>query len=336
MLILGDFRHPYRLNKGAKCGLSALIILIMTALRFDVGFDYFNYYDIIWSEGGDSYYDEPLSAIIMNLGHDTRYPPISFAVFSILTYGIIIYVFYKYTDNFSLSLLIYLFLFFLESMGVIRQSLAEALMLLAYPFLIKRKIWKFLAVCVVASLAHRSALICIIFYPLYNWINLKSAFIIVCCLFGGIQLVIQLFVGAGVFGSAIGHIAMGDEYSGGGLLMYINPIMSITTYIICRLKHLKVDYNIFSILLIGAALPLLIGPHYGMRVARYFNIYLCFLIPQMLSYFSAKLRMAVCSVGVCYFMIYISVGWNKSRPTIAPYQTIFEIENVAHPKFRLP
>jgi len=334
LLILGDFSFPQKLTNKTRYILACILVISISIFRFDVGFDYASYYNIIISNGGEDYAKEPISKILMDIGHSFGYPPITFALYSVLTYSVIAYILFKTTKQFKIALFIYVCFFFLESLGTIRQGLSEAVSMLSYPFLLKRKFIKFSLICVLCSLIHVSGIITIVIYPLYHFFNIKKTVILIAILSIGVQGLMELFTSLQYFGSAANHIATGDEFLGGGVLMYFMPFFFVMLFLICKIKKLKIDYRIFSILILGASIPFMIGPHYGMRISKYFNIYICFLLPQILDYLNKKIRSLFLSMCALYFILFIHVGWNKKRPTIAPYQTIFQIENIKHPYFR--
>lgn len=87
---------------------------------------------------------------------------------SILIY-LPVYLFIKrYSTNYYLSLVIYYCLFFFGSMSLLRQSIAMSIIILGTKFIVNRNPIKYLAIVLLASSFHISALIVIILYPVYN------------------------------------------------------------------------------------------------------------------------------------------------------------------------
>ena len=112
LILLGDIKLPVKYSRLSKYVIAAIIIILLTSVRFDVGFDYSNYYSMIESRGGDDYRNEPISALLMDFGHYTGFPPFSFLSFAIITYSLIIYTFCKNSEHYNLALFCYLCFFF--------------------------------------------------------------------------------------------------------------------------------------------------------------------------------------------------------------------------------
>lgn len=335
LILLGDINFPIRYSRLSKYAIAAFIIILLFSVRFDVGFDYSNYYQMIDSIGGNDYRSEPISAILMDLGHYTGFPPFSFFLFSVFSYSIIIYTFYKNSEYYNYAFFCYLCFFFLDTLGGVRQALGEAFVFFGFSAVKEKKLFKYIIICFIASLAHKSAILALPIYFLYNINSIKKAIILIAI--AGIMLqTISVFIAElGFFGAAANRISAGENsHPGGSMLQFFSPMLFLFILVFSRIKNLRINWHIGMIILFGLILPFIIGPHYGMRIARYYNIYMCFLLANLLAKLSPKIRILSMSVFGLYFMLFISVGWNKKRPTIAPYQTIFQIEDIENPKFR--
>lgn len=335
LILLGDIKLPARYSRLSKFAIAALIIIILTSVRFDVGFDYFNYYLMIGNNGGDGYRNEPISAMLMDFGHYTGFPPFSFFLFAIISYSFIIYTFYKNSEHYNLAFFCYLCFFFLETLGPVRQTLGESIVFLGVSAIKERKLFKYIVICFIASLAHKSALLALPIYFLYNIKSIKVSVAIIIIVGIMMSVISQYISELGIFGPAANRIVEGENsHPGGSLLQFFSPLLFLFILIFSRIKNVSINWHIGVIILFGIILPFIIGSHYGMRIARYYNIYMCFLLANLLAKFSTKTRTILMSLFALYFMLFISVGWNKKRPTIAPYQTIFQIENIKKPQFR--
>lgn len=106
-----------------------------------------------------------LNKIIFLLGCSER-------EFLIIITGIIqipiFYTFYKYSENYLISVLWYFSFgnFFMTFSGL-RQSIAMALGFFAYYFIKNNEKYKFIFFIIFASFFHKSAIFCLILYPLY-------------------------------------------------------------------------------------------------------------------------------------------------------------------------
>lgn len=334
-VLLGGNRLPIRYSKLSKYFIACALILILTSIRFDVGFDYANYYRIILDEGGESYANEPLSALLMNIGNYLKFPPITFFLYSVLTYSIAFYAIYKNSEEYNYVLFCYICFFFLDTLGCVRQALGEAIVLYGFSAIKEKNLLKYAIICCIGALAHKSALIAFPVYFLYNIKSTQLAIVLIASIGALMSVVSQYVAESGLFGAAANRISEGtDSPVGGGLIQYVFPLIFIFTIWLYHVKKVKIDLRLVVIVLLGLILPFVIGAHYGMRVSHYYNVYLCFLIGHVMGICSKQLRTFIMGIFGLYFVIFIAVGWNKKRPTIAPYQTIFQIENIDKPKFR--
>ena len=174
--------YPYYCKK-RKLGKSASIIgiifiIFISAVRFDVGFDYQTYYQNIFpslSPEIDNY--EPISKLIIKSSFLLGSPQFQFIVFSILTYGIAYFAFYKYSKNLWISIILYMSLFYLGTLSTIRQGLAMSFIIYGIPYMLRKEWLKYIIVCIIASLTHSSALIALAF-PLIFSIKHTSLFFV--------------------------------------------------------------------------------------------------------------------------------------------------------------
>lgn len=335
LILLGDMKLPVRYSRLSKYVIAAFIIVLLFSVRFDVGFDYSNYYSMIGSIGGDDYRSEPISAILMDLGHYSDFPPFSFFLFSVISYSLIIYTFYRNSEHYNYAFFCYMCFFFLDTLGGVRQALGEAIVFWGFSAIKEKKLFKYIIICFIASLAHKSALLALPIYFLYNIKSIKVSILLIATVGIMMSAISQYISELGFFGAAANRIAEGENsHPGGSLLQFFSPLLFLFILVFSKIKNIRINWHIGVIILFGLILPFMIGAHYGMRVARYYNIYMCFLLANLLAKLSPKIRILSMSVFGLYFMLYISVGWNKKRPTIAPYQTIFQIEDIENPKFR--
>lgn len=124
-----------------------------------------------------------------------------YAVF--LTSGILIFALlyliicqYKYTVNTTILIYVFFMAYFGTSCNIVRQTIAMMIVVVGYKYVLEKKYFKYLFVCFVAFLFHKSALICvfiIIFDKFYDYIRIKiKGFIIflsILIVFGGQYLI---------------------------------------------------------------------------------------------------------------------------------------------------
>ena len=185
-------------KKNLIYGILAFLLLGgLSAVRYDVGFDYANIYvplyfqlfrgDVsVWNsvhEPGFVLLEKALQLISSNY-------QILFVVTSALICGLLFFFYWKNTYDLSLAIILFVLLGqYYSSMNFIRQTLAAVIALFAIPFLCRRKVWRYLLLILLASTFHASALILIPFY----WINRIPVNKYSLPIYGGIGIVLFLF-----------------------------------------------------------------------------------------------------------------------------------------------
>lgn len=160
--------------------MAYVLILIFSALRFDVGYDYSMYYSII--EGNIRWFDAQINRIelvprlLILFSNFIGF----YQFFFISTSFLITYFFYKSIKNNSsdkwLSTLIFVCfpLFFFMSLSIVRQYLAVAIIFYAFKYIKQKKLWSYLVIIILCTFIHESAILALPIYFLYgNFVNKK-------------------------------------------------------------------------------------------------------------------------------------------------------------------
>lgn len=178
--LLSFIRH----HKRSLITVSFVLLFVFSALRYGFGNDYFSYLNIfntIKITGWHSYLSSNPLFILLN-----KYSP-NFQVFIAITSFIFLFAVYmliirnvdaKY-HIFAVGLFLLNPYLFLMQLSSIRQSLAVAMFILAVFFAIKRKPVYYVAVIILASLFHTSAILLLPFYFLINDKKPTRVFLIV-------------------------------------------------------------------------------------------------------------------------------------------------------------
>lgn len=87
-LCLGEFNLNGRWNRPVMQWVGVLIVVVVAAIRFDVGYDYISYYRTIVLDNFD-FELELLSGYIFSIGRNVGYPPLSFMIVALLIYSFI-------------------------------------------------------------------------------------------------------------------------------------------------------------------------------------------------------------------------------------------------------
>ncbi len=168
-------------NTAIYLTVSMLLLLFITSCRYAIGFDYFSYrniYEMIngWSLGDilPIYYGEPLFFLACKVIGMTGCPyQIFLLIVNIFLLTVAMYFMSRYSKIPWLSIYLYITLQFLAyNMNLIRQSIATAFFLLAYPYLKNRKILPYTILVLIGGLFHNSLLF---LYPLYFLLPIKQS-----------------------------------------------------------------------------------------------------------------------------------------------------------------
>ena len=308
-----------------NCRVIALLIIICFAIfRYDIGFDYQNYFNFI-ARNDDSVIDkfEPISFGLMYIARITEYPPMIFIIFGIPIYLYMYRGFINSSVNIELSIVIYIALFYLFSLGAIRQALAMSICIYNYTNLRKRKISSFFAYAIIASMVHYSAFISLLIYPIYHRISFAILLIGSALLFilkGTIVFIISAYT---VYGTYLEDLAL---VSGGQLkqLFYIFLFFSIFLIIKCK-SFKEEEVNLLKLIFLSLLFPLLFGSALGDRISNNLYIYYCFLFPLLLKKKFLYKRIFYEILFVSYFLFYVyytTYGTGNTAPYV-PYKTIF-------------
>lgn len=285
-----------------------LPILTMYGLRYGIGTDYFNYeniYNTIHNSGlmeywsmhlvnAGGYYVEPGYYLLNVISPSYR---VLLWIVGIIIFVIFLMSIRKYYDIISLpfSLLVFLSTQFIYSMNVVRFTIAVMLVLLAYVFLIEDKLLGFIVVILVATLFHKTALLCLAFVFLKQFKNDGVNRIRNILMF---MLIISLPLLAGFFFEYLKDISVLSRYFSVSQyeatevsnvswtwLLHIVPVY-LPIVFICRKELFKYDDSktLFRIAVMEVPFRI-IGLYntYYTRMARYSQIVQVVLIPLIVS-----------------------------------------------------
>lgn len=94
-----------------------------------------------------------------------------FIEFIILSLVLVSIVDYTGGKNIAFGMLIYYLLFYSYSLNLMRQCLAISIVLYSFRYVRKNLLFKFLCFLLIATLFHKTSIICIIIYPIYQLFN---------------------------------------------------------------------------------------------------------------------------------------------------------------------
>lgn len=166
-----QFFIPIRYRQVVPIAFSVWLIFI-SGFRYMIGFDYEGYIDLFYNVNIGDIYPEIsfilLSTFLRNLGFDYQAMFLVYAFFTI----VFIYLGCRYwVNNTMLAMLLYALIpyYYWFSMNGIRQGLAISIVFWGTKYILNRNFTKYVAVVIIASFIHTSAIITIINY----WIVFK-------------------------------------------------------------------------------------------------------------------------------------------------------------------
>jgi hypothetical protein len=327
-----------KIVKGIKIhGFTAafILIFIFCALRFDIGYDYSMYYELIG--GNIKYYTDQINRIeylsrqlILFSSYIGFYQ-----FFFIVTSFIITYFFYKSIKENSkdrwLSTIIFVGfpLFFFMSLSVVRQFMAIAIIFYSFKFLKQREFWKYLAIIILCFFIHKSSILALPAYFIYgNFINKKIIVLIYLLgFFSSKILVFFIELTSERYSIYLGEI-QGD---GGSLILIFFQLLGLLLLPLVynfRDKDDK-DFNFYLLtyfigLFIWASLSKF--GHAGIRGGLYYMSFTILLIPHLKNKIKEYkiVRDSIAIICFLFFFVNLYIGSkHRVKDSNLPYQTYF-------------
>lgn len=229
---------------------------------------------------------------------------------SLLFVFLYMYTIHKYSVMPFLSILLFLLIIYSQSLFVLRQHLAVAVLFCAIPAILNRKIFQFLFVLTVASSIHMTAIVFFPAYFIYAFrINLKFWIIIISISFL-MFFFFQSVVSGLTSGTYIGGY-MEKEMTGTWTGSLIALVIILFALFFCRVNTFdgieKLSFQMICICLcleVGGAVST-----FGMmgRLALFYNVYSILLFPFLLSHIRLKYRYVV---SICILLCYAYIWYS--------------------------
>lgn len=292
-----------------------LIIMVITSARYNVGWDYTTYYKMLKNPGGASYF-EPIVRCFYYISQYFEAPWLLFTLFFVSSMiFIILGIEGRSCDKYE-SLIIFMSLFYFESLNIMRQFLAIAILFYAFKYIQRKKLLRYLIWILIASLVHTSAWFALPIYFIYNYIELDKTIIIT---FIGI-----LFVDKIIY--SVLHLNIFYKYyryymnllnDGGRIIKYFYLLIFIICIIAYYQKRRAFDDDIsktLSVLAIGVVFPFIIGSHMGLRITYYYASELIIIIPKMIAQFRLRVDRRVFMLPFyAYYVMFLAVDYMNNK-----------------------
>lgn len=327
--------------------IMALVFAVVFGIRYNVGVDYEAYkiiYQFQYIETVE-YLFKYLTKLLYGAGFDVAF------YFGLWAFGQIYFLLKSFKDEKYIypSLIFTLFAgqYFLLWMNVIRQDLAACIFIYSITFIVNRNLLKYLICIVLAFGLHKSAIMLLMFYPLFQF--KKNIFNNIYVQFG--LLVISVFM---AFNSApIMNLIDSHFEQFTSLLGYDNYTMNgiekrnrgfvvgfsftigliIDFFIILNSKKMKEFYKndrffcFYDLYFVGICLNYILAESFILlRPVRYFRFFKM-IISAYLIYYLHKNRslrfnmMSLILILVCYFVLYALI-FKASKDSMYIYNVI--------------
>lgn len=238
----------------AKTTFTVIIFLLflMTGLRYEVGADWLNYlmmYDFFYQT---SFSDaikitDPAYGLINYISQELKLKEIILVnLICAIVFYLSIYNYSKDLKYYWIPLLIsYPYLILVVSMGYTRQSVAIALSLISIKYLLNKSFYLFLLFFVLAFVFHKSAIIILIFFPLFTFVRFfKNYYLLFSYALVSFVLISVLVYLSSLSGSNLYTDTSAGITSSGALFRIFAHSLAIFYYILYR-KKLKETFNQF-------------------------------------------------------------------------------------------
>jgi len=293
----------FKTKKTLKMFISILPLTLISAFRYNVGWDYNNIYVNGFYMVGKynlKWFTEPLFRLIIKVLYNMTGNPLSLFIFmSILTALFFSLSYSRYEKNGNAIIYIVLYVitrYYYCSLNIIRQALAMMIIVYAVSFIKEKKFWKYLIVILFASGFHMLSLV---YIPLYFILDLdmkkKKSILILICSTVLLGISSYLFITKTKYSSYFEDKDLNALYN-----------MELISFIFCIASFI---------------LPT------GDRIIWYFTINNIFLVPNMLQLGKNDYNKMVFSIIIftSIFMVFVMQSVNDSY-AVLPYYSVFNKE----------
>lgn len=247
-------------------------------------------------------------------------------IYNIILFTIYYCIFMKYSANPSISIICLVLTVYFQSIFVLRQHLAIAILLLTIPFIIKRKIIPFLTLCILSFFTHMSSMIWIPVYFIYG-ISRRWVYIIT------MPIIAFIISGIGTYLNDISLLIEADYSS------YIDSVSSISwtkklIYIVYLIIYaitlnssmFETGINKFTTTLLSlCTIGYLFAPKIELvdRMLTYYSISLIFAIPLVWYYLQTKTMK-----NIFIILVMLLQGYVSTQTLFADYYKNFKLESL--------
>lgn len=245
-------------------------------------------------------------------------------IFAILLTVLPIYFVYKYSSYFWISIFLFFSLgIYTNSFSLIRQTLAVYICWLSIPYIVERKILKFMLIVLLAFSIHKTALI---FIPLYFVYRYKLDFKYVITMFAFTAVIFVLI--SPLMQMLTFYLQLNDytdlDVSGGFTFLLFLVLIFIISYIFIDTNNN--DYiKLFMHMLFLGLLMQILATRFNIitRLIDYYKISLLIVIPHIINNFAwGKYRALIIFISIILFTAFFYLTNKGDVQHIIPYKLI--------------
>ncbi|MBR6041239.1 MAG: EpsG family protein [Paludibacteraceae bacterium] len=260
----------------------------------------------------------------------------SLSFFSISVVYVAIFLLRKYVKMYY-AMFIYLFLFYNESLNIMRQHVALSLSFLLLSLIIRKYYKTAIPICVLMLMSHNTAFFVLFPISVFCYLVHKKgvvdkcyylSFVVLVLLIVGIDLFINISVSIGLITEKYLMYLSSEEERESGLPLstLFLPVLCFVVFNFPRKNNMKRSvlsntYLFFSYAIIVSRFASLIT-FWAARMGLYFNIFNVLLLPSMILYKHRSYRFyyRIILTGLVVFNWYWSIVVNNNNGTV-PYKS---------------
>lgn len=321
------------------------IFFILSFIRWEVGTDWNNYYSTFYAGSIEKMY------LVSELG----FKFLNYVIYKISSnYTIMLFVFafilfsFKYTILYKFSycpLLSVLMAYSLDKGDIffVRQNIAIAITFYSIKYIVKRKKLKFIVFIILASFIHRSSIIFIFSYFIYNKFDLKRRYYFLLILFAFIfsnyiEEILKFFIEVlpnssyknrliyYLFNSATGDY---KSYMSKNLIFLssvMNRFFLISVFFIFWKKidnHMKKLFSIYFVSFLGYICIYQTSPDIGRLILPY-EAFQLIIFPSIYKCIKdKKIKIIFILIAILYLYLKLLSGLSSRPDEFIPYKSIF-------------
>ena len=315
--------------------VSGVLFIILSSLRYKIGFDYSTYETLFYQIGnGTNKENLEIGFLLLNKAvffFRGDYRIFLFIVNTIMTVLVFWWI-YRFSKFPEISVFFYFaFQFWACSMNLLRQSIALSIFLLSYQSLLERNFIKYIIIVLIAASFHQSILIMIPFYFLL-YQNITKLYLIIISILFVLGYVFFDFIVYGIFDILFSDYQkyIDTIYWNSNSISYIIFPCIYLLFVLYHAKKLINDCEKNKILInsciYGSFISFFITKHFILeRFSLYFFIFSLILIPEIIFFDKkASKKNIVFLFSIILGLSYFSFSAKEEFHNVYPYRSIFD------------